>query len=67
MKFITNVANAYGKECNGCKRFNKDVMLTFYNENTKEIVDVFLDNDMALELKNKLEQVLLNNTVSNTN
>jgi hypothetical protein len=61
----------YGKECNGCVRHKRDIMVTFHTEPEKgsgkkvEFNDFFLTNEQAATLMLQLQEVLLRNTEPN--
>ncbi len=52
--------NVYGNSCKGCKKFKKDVMISFTKEGDKNehpvITDLFLTQEQAVYLYTKLGQ-----------
>lgn len=55
---------AYNKEVLGCKRFQRDVMVTFStldNNMGTRFNDFFLTQEQAVDLKNELEKVIQQN------
>jgi len=56
-------ARAYDKECNGCLRFNSDVMVSFSKDiNGKPtFFDFFLSQDAAIALHEELGQRIKDN------
>jgi hypothetical protein len=59
MEGVTKVATAYNKNCIGCKRFERDVMVSFMMD--KEFCDIFLTTEQAKYLVKRINEVLKRN------
>ena len=65
-EILNPVTNVYGKNCIGCQRHGKDIMLTFVdcNENggvTGEIYDIFVSEAQAMGLMENILDVIQRN------
>jgi hypothetical protein len=61
MEIITTLIDVKGKNCMGCKRHNQDVMVTFMDAKTNELVDVFMTTKFAQNLVTQTNTVLKDN------
>lgn len=58
---IVTYINAYGKDCVGCTRHKKDIMLAYNSEGNENIVDLFLTRKQAEDLLNEISGALSRN------
>lgn len=58
MEGVVYSHNVQNKDCNGCKRFESDIMVTFTIRGSKTFHDFFLSNDQAEELIKDLKKQL---------
>lgn len=67
MDAIVNSLNVHNKGCNGCKRHERDIMVTFTTDppagsaNKMEFNDFFLTNEQAKDLVTQIQKALLQN------
>lgn len=50
MEKIVCAATVYDKNVYGCKRFNKDIMISFMFKNEEGVYDFFFDHKLATKL-----------------
>ncbi len=64
MELIIDTINAYDKECHGCQRHNRDVMIAITQENEPvehAVHDLFLTQAQAEKLLQSLTKVVNSN------
>lgn len=61
MEFIAKTLHVYGKNCFGCKRHKKAVLISFSTQKDLRIHDLFLTNTQAQQLIIQLRKILRNN------
>ena len=59
-KEITSIT-VHGNECIGCKKHNKDIMIAYTDNNSDEIIDLFLSTEQAESLLKRLSEGLAEN------
>lgn len=66
-EFLAENVAVYGKKCIGCQRWDRDIMVSFMDENkkhesgVKECFDLFLTTEQTINLKDRLLQELERN------
>lgn len=50
---------AHGKDCMGCIRHKKELMISFQTEKRGKIYDLFLGKELALSLQEGINRALL--------
>lgn len=61
MEFIVKDLSVHSKNCFGCKRHKKAVMISFSTQKDLRIHDLFLTNTQAQQLIIQLRKILRNN------
>lgn len=61
MEFPAKTARAYNGNCMGCKRFKRDIMLSFTDGKDGGFVDIFLTTEQAVELVKEIQDRLIQN------
>lgn len=56
--------SVHGQSCIGCERHEKDVMITFMDEEKENVHDLFLTTSQADGLLNELKRVLESNDLN---
>ena len=54
-KEITSTT-VHGKECIGCKKHKKDIMIAYTDKNSDEITDLFFTDEQAKSLLKRLKE-----------
>lgn len=54
MEGISNYITVHDKECRGCIKYNEDIMISFTIEDTDDIHDIFLMQEQAIFLIERL-------------
>lgn len=66
-EFLAENVKVHGKSCIGCQRWDRDIMVSFTDENKKhksgvaECFDLFLTTEQATKLRDKLTKELEKN------
>lgn len=61
-KIVRNTISS-DKHCIGCKKFNRDIMVTMVDED-KEFYDFFLTTEQAENLMESIKRNLINNYIN---
>ena len=66
MEKVVSTARAHGKDVLGCRRFDKDIMLSFQFEEEREIHDFFFSQSSAESLHDELGKRLQDNKAADS-